>query len=310
MKQANVNREWHSLSPQEIFEKLDCGTMGLSSEAVAERIVKYGKNTLPEAKRVTLFQIILSQLLNPLIFILIVTAIASVVIGEAKDAIFIILVIFINSTIGAYQEYNAEKSASSLQKMLKIKAWVKRNAKKKKLFSEEIVPGDLVYLESGVKVPADMKLLEAADLEIDESFLTGESIAAKKEIGELSASSVVAERRNMVFAGATVLKGRGLGVVVETGINTEVGKISEHVSHSKSAKPPLVQRMERFIGQISVLIILLSVVLAFLLRTQGMDYTAIFFFVVALAVSSIPEGLPVALTVALSIATKRMSKKM
>jgi P-type E1-E2 ATPase len=246
---------------------------------------------------------------NPLIFILIAAAVASIAIGEGKDAIFIILVIFINSALGTYQEFNAERSANSLQKLMKIKARVRRDDKESEVPSEELVPGDIVILESGMKVPADMRLLEVSTLEIDESFLTGESIAAKKNIDLLPESLGVADRTNMAFAGATILKGRGVGVIVSTGIDTQVGKISRDVTESASAKPPLVQRMEKFIKQITIFIIALSIVLAVVLRMQGMDLIAIFFFVVALAVSAIPEGLPVALTVALSIATKRMAKR-
>jgi magnesium-transporting ATPase (P-type) len=137
-----------------------------------------------------------------------------------------------------------------------------------------------------------MRLIEVSGLEIDESFLTGESIAAKKQIGLLQENLGVAERTNMAFAGSTVMKGRGVGVVVCTGIDTQVGKISQDVTESASAKPPLVQRMEKFIKQISIFIIALGVILAVILRMQGMDTTAIFLFIVALAVSAIPEGLP------------------
>lgn len=311
MKHQNTigKEHWQALSEEEIFSKLKTSDKGLTQEGVKERIEEYGENKLPEGKKVTLVKIILHQLLNPLIFILVAAAIASVLIGEGKDAIFIFLVIFINSALGTYQEFNAERSADSLQKLMKIKARVRRDGKETEVPSEELVPGDIVLLESGMKVPADMRLFEVSGLDIDESFLTGESIAAKKQIDVLEKNIGVAERTNMAFAGATVMKGRGVGVVVCTGIDTQVGKISQDVSQSTSAKPPLVQRMERFIRQISIFIIALSVILGVILRLQGMDYTAIFFFVVALAVSAIPEGLPVALTVALSIATKRMAKR-
>ncbi len=304
-----AKEHWHAFRKETIFSKLNTSENGLNQEEINKRIQFYGSNKLPGSKKVTLVQIILHQLFNPLIFILVAAAVASVAIGEGKDAIFIFLVIFINSALGTYQEYNAEKSASSLQKLIKIKARVRRDGKEKEVPSEKIVPGDIVLLESGMKVPADIRLLEISGLEIDESFLTGESIAAKKQIDILQENLGVAERKNMAFAGATVLKGRGIGVVVCTGIDTQVGKISQDVTESASAKPPLVQRMETFIKQISISIIILSVILAILLRLQGMDITAIFFFVVALAVSAIPEGLPVALTVALSIATKRMAKR-
>ena len=304
-----AKEHWQAFNKEEIFSELKTSEGGLNQEEVNKRLQFYGENKLPQGKGVTLMQIILHQLLNPLIFILVAAAIASVAIGEGKDAIFIFLVIFINSALGTYQEYNAERSASSLQKLMKIIARVRRDGKEKEVPSEELVPGDILMLESGVKVPADMRLIEVTALEIDESFLTGESIAAKKQTEVLQENLGVAERTNMAYAGATVLKGRGMGVVVCTGINTQVGKISQDVTESASAKPPLVQRMDKFIKQISIFIIALSVVLAVVLRMQGMDITVIFFFVVALAVSAIPEGLPVALTVALSIATKRMAKR-
>lgn len=304
-----AKEHWQAFSEDLIFSELKTSEKGLNQEEVEKRLNFYGGNKLPDAKKVTLMQIILHQLLNPLIFILVAAAVASIVIGEGKDAIFIFLVILINSALGTYQEFNAERSANSLQKLMKIKARVKRDGKETEVPSEDLVPGDIVLLESGMKVPADMRLLEVSGLEIDESFLTGESIAAKKQTAILQENIGVAERTNMAFAGATVMTGRGLGVVVCTGIDTQVGKISQDVTESASAKPPLVQRMEKFIKQISVFIIALSVILAVILRMQGMDLTVIFFFVVALAVSAIPEGLPVALTVALSIATKRMAKR-
>ncbi|MDR7127781.1 magnesium-transporting ATPase (P-type) [Algoriphagus sp. 4150] len=311
MKNQNIlaQEQWQAFGEEDVFSGLNTSEKGLHQEEVKKRIAFYGENKLPESKKITLIKIILHQLLNPLIFILVAAAVASVAIGEGKDAIFIFLVIFINSALGTYQEFNAEKSANSLQKLMKIKARVRRSGKESEVPSEELVPGDIVFLESGVKVPADMRLLEVSGLEIDESFLTGESIVAKKQLAVLEENIGVAERTNMAFAGATVMKGRGIGAVVCTGIYTQVGKISEDVSGSASAKPPLVQRMEKFIRQISVFIVVLSVFLGIVLRMQGMDFTAIFFFVVALAVSAIPEGLPVALTVALSIATKRMAKR-
>lgn len=304
-----AKENWQSFHEEEIFRELKTSENGLNQEEAKKRLAYYGENKLPEGKKVTLIQIILRQLMNPLIIILVAAAIASVSIGDAKDAIFIFLVIFINSALGSFQEYNAEKSASSLQKLMKIRARARRDGKETEIPSEELVPGDIVLLESGMKVPADMRLLEVSGLEIDESFLTGESIAAKKQTGVLQENLGVAERINMAFAGATVMKGRGMGVVVCTGIDTQVGKISQDVTESASTKPPLVQRMEKFIKHISIFIIGIIIILAFVLRMQGMDLTAIFFFVVALAVSAIPEGLPVALTVALSIATKRMAKR-
>ncbi|MCA1796320.1 MAG: HAD-IC family P-type ATPase, partial [Geobacteraceae bacterium] len=300
---------WHKETTHKILAHLNTSSAGLSSTTAEQRLQLYGENRLPQGQQRTLWNIVLHQFISPLIFILIAAAIASIAIGEPKDAIFIFLVIFINSALGAYQEYNAEKSASSLQQLLKISARVRRDETEQEIASEELVPGDIVVLESGIKVPADVRLCQASNLSIDESFLTGESIAAQKNTQVLPEDTGVAERVNMAFAGATVMSGRGIGVVVETGSSTQVGHIAQKVSKGKSAKPPLIQRMEKFINQITVFILILSVILAIVLRLQGMDFAAIFFFVVALAVSAIPEGLPVALTVALSIATKRMAKR-
>ncbi|MFO7719376.1 MAG: HAD-IC family P-type ATPase [Gillisia sp.] len=300
---------WHAMEDSAIFDTLKASKVGLSPEEVKSRRETYGENKLPEGKKVTILAIILHQLLNPLIYILIAAAIASVAIGEAKDAIFIFLVIVINSAIGTYQEYSAEKSAATLQKLLRIKANVRREGKQLSIPSEELVPGDVVLLETGIKVPADIRIIESSGLEMDESLLTGESVSVKKQIGTLAENLGIAERKNMAFAGSTVLYGRGWGVVVSTGLESEVGKISMHVTGSESAKPPLVQRMEKFIQQIGILIIVLSLIIGVMLHFQGLALMDIFFFVVALAVSAIPEGLPVALTVVLSIAGKRMAKR-
>lgn len=308
-KSSISDKKWHSIEKEEVFELLKTSPEGLDSAAVKERFASFGPNKLPEKHKISIWKIIISQLINPLIFILIAAAIASILIGEGEDAIFIFLVILINTAIGAYQEFNAEKSAASLQKLLRIRSKVKRDGAEKYLDSEELVPGDLVFLESGNKVPADLRMIEVQGLEIDESFLTGESQAVIKNTEVVKKETVVADRKNIAYAGSTVMSGRGIGICIGTGLDTEVGKIAQHVSEGESAKPPLIHRMEKFTKKIAYIVIVLSVILAVLLRIQGMDMAAIFFFVVALAVSAIPEGLPVSLTVALAVATKRMAKR-
>jgi len=306
----NFNRKnWHALEEEVIFKALESNQAGLEPGEAASRQSAYGKNALPMKKLPSIWTILLHQIKNPLIFILIAAAILSLALGDAKDVIFILIVIILNSVLGAYQEYNAEKSAASLQNLLKIKANLRRGGKEVEIDSEELVPGDIVLLASGDKVPADLRLLEAKNLASDESFLTGESIEASKKVGRLSENMGIAERTNMAYAGAVITSGRGMGIVVETGTNTEVGQIAEQLSESESASPPLVTRMEKFTKQISVVVLLISVFLAVLLRLQGLDFAAIFFVVLALAVSAIPEGLPVALTVALSIAASKMAKR-
>lgn len=300
---------WHALELQDVYEELRSGPEGLNDSEAAQRLHYYGPNALPARKVPTIWAILTHQILNPLIFILLAAAVASLAIGEHADALFILIVIVLNSGLGAYQEHQAEKSAAGLQSLLKIKARVRRSGTEREIPSEEVVPGDIVLLESGMKAPADLRLIQASGLAVDESFLTGESVAVTKSTEILPEAVGVGDRRNMAFAGSTVTSGRGVGVVVATGRETQVGLIAETVTQSESGKPPLVLRMERFVKHITVLVLGLSAVLALLLRSQGQDLAMIFFFVVALAVSAIPEGLPVALTVALSIATRRMSAR-
>jgi magnesium-transporting ATPase (P-type) len=308
-KDAILEKKWHTIDAEEVLGILDTSMEGLSQEEAQQRLKAFGPNKLPDKVKINIWKIILSQLINPLIFILIAAAIASVLIGEGNDAIFIFLVIFINTAIGSYQEYNAEKSAANLQSLLRIQARVLRDGAEEDIDSEELIPGDLVFLESGSKVPADLRIIETNGLEIDESLLTGESQAVNKNTTVVKKDVGVADRKNMAFAGSTIMSGRGKGIVTTTALETEVGKIAQNVSVGESAKPPLILRMEKFTRNIAYIIIVLSVLLAILLRFQGMDIAAIFFFIVALAVSAIPEGLPVSLTVALAVATNRMAKR-
>lgn len=301
--------KWHALEILDVYEKLEGGPEGLDEQESAHRLKYYGPNTLPAKEPPSVWAILIQQILNPLIFILLAAAVASVVIGEAADAAFILIVIALNSGLGAYQEYQAEKSAASLQLLLRIKARIRRGGREFSAPSEDVVPGDIVLLESGNKVPADLRLVQANSLAADESFLTGESMASEKNTAPLPGDTGVSDRKNMAFAGSTITSGRGVGIVVGTGIETQVGLIAQTVSESEGGKPPLVLRMELFVKHISILALVISAGLALLLRYQGQDLATIFFFVVALAVSAIPEGLPVALTVALSVATKRMADR-
>ena len=301
---------WHAMESDAVFAKLHSGPGGLSDDEARRRLDMVGPNTLPHRKPPSGLSIFISQFKNPLIFILLAAAIASIAIGEVVDALFILAVVLFNSILGAYQEYNAEQSASSLQTLLKIRAKVLRDGQVHEIPSEELVPGDIVLLETGHKTPADLRLFEERNLTVDESFLTGESEVVSKNAKLVSENVGLTERTNMAFAGSNVISGRAKGVVVATALQTQVGQIAESVMESESAKPPLVLRMEKFTTQISIVIIGVSLLLAALLFfVRGETLTEVFFIVVALAVSATPEGLPVALTVALSIATRRMSKR-
>lgn len=304
-----VETPWHALTAREVMDTLQTGEDGLTADEAGERLLLFGQNKLPEKKPVTIWQIIIHQIANPLVFILFAAALASLAIGEVTDAFFILIVVLLKTVLGTYQEFKAEKSASALKNLMKLNATVLRDGKRIVVASEELVPGDIVYEESGSKMPADVRIIESNNLTVDESFLTGESVPVSKTTAPLERDKQLTDRKNIGFAGGTVMSGRAKGVVVATGMNTQVGAIAKVVSSTKSSSPPLVIRMEKFTRNISLIVVVLSAILAFLLYLQNYEVSAIFFLVVALAVSAIPEGLPVALTVVLSIATKRMSRR-
>ncbi len=300
---------WHALSPEEALKRLKSAEGGLSAEEARQRRERLGPNLLPSKEPPGLLAILLHQFKSPLIYILLVAGAVSLLMRETTDAVFIMAVLVLNAGIGTWQEWRAERSAASLQKLLVVQTRVRRAGKEATLSAEELVPGDIVILESGNRVPADLRLLKARNLAVDESLLTGESLAVEKTASPVDETTAVSDRASMAFAGSTVTSGRGEGLVAATGLRTEVGRISESVTEAASEKPPLLVRMERFAHQISYIVVGASVLLALVAVWRGMPLAEVFFLAVALAVSAIPEGLPVALTVALSVATSRMAKR-
>ena len=300
---------WHALAEDEVLDKVQTSPEGLTPAQAAERLREFGRNLLPGKAPPTAPAIFLRQFLSPLIYILLAAAVVSAWLGDARDAGFILAVVLLNAGLGAFQEWKAERSAASLQQLLRVTARVRRGGELAEVNAEELAPGDLVYLESGARVPADLRLTATNRLAVDEALLTGESLPVEKRPAPLAAELPLADRRNMAYAGSTVAAGRGAGWVVATGARTEVGKIVRDVSGAPSAKPPLVLRMERFSRQISWLVLAAAGVLGVVAFAHGMPLLEVFFLAVALAVSAIPEGLPVAMTVALSIATNRMARR-
>jgi len=300
---------YYNNSVESVLKSLNTTRNGLSDEEVKKRRDKCGMNRMPVHKKAGLLKIFLAQFLNPLIYVLLIASVVTIVLEEYTDAIFIAVVLLLNAVIGTAQEYKAEKSAAALQQLVKVMAKVRRGGSVVTIDSEELVPGDIVFLESGNKVPADVRLIEANDLKIDEAFLTGESEGIMKVTDPLQGELVVGDRKNMSYAGSTILYGRGVGVVTATALYTEIGKIAGTIKTTVSFKPPLVIRMEKFAKQVAYIIMVVVVVLGLVGALQGMPLHDIFFLSVALAVSAIPEGLPVAITVALSISTSRMAKK-
>lgn len=300
---------WHALSSHEARAQLHSEIDGLSQEEAEARLQAFGSNTLPAPAPPTLWEVILHQFTSPLIYILLIAAVVAMLIGDFKDAAFIFAVLALNASIGTYQEWRAEQQAHALQGLLKIQANVRRGGRVQRLAAEELVPGDVVLIESGDKIPADLRLIRENNLAIDESFLTGESVAVEKHTGNVDEATPVSDRSNMAYAGATVMTGRGVGLVVATGIHTEVGQIASSITETEGAKPPLLIRMDRFARQISVIVLLAAGLLGLWMVSRGVPFADVFFLMVALAVSAIPEGLPVALTVALSISTSRMAQR-
>ena len=301
---------WHTLESEAVLAALDTTLAGLSPEQVEQRLQHFGHNELPTQEPPTLLHIVLHQFQSPLIYILLAAAAVSLLIGDFKDAIFILIVVLLNAGLGAYQEHRAERSAAALQSLLHIDATVRRNGEDEEVDARDLVPGDIVLIESGDRVPADLRLARAANLSVDESLLTGESVAVSKRSAVLAQADIpLGDRVNMAYAGSTVMAGRGMGVVVATALVTEIGRIAAVTTSGEATKPPLLIRMEHFVRVISLIVLGATAALAAISLAQGTPLLQVFFLAVALAVSAIPEGLPVALTVALSIAVNRMAQR-
>ncbi len=300
---------WYLYSVKEVLEKLNVDKLGLTNKNVKLSQEKYGLNVLPKKKRDSIFKIILRELLNPIVLLLIVTVVFSLIIGEIVDACAIIFIILIDLFLGTFQEWKAEKTAESLQELIKDKVRVIRNGEETEVNSEELTIGDIILLESGDRINADARLIEAHNLQVDESILTGESLSVTKEIEKIKSDVTLADRKNMVYAGTNVTTGRATAVIIAVGVNTEIGKIASNVVSRKDEASPLTIRMNKFSKQISILIIIVAIIIAIILFAKNVPGTKIFLSVIALSVSAMPEGLPLALTMALTIASNKMAKK-
>jgi len=300
----------HTLSGDDVLAIMHSSPDGLSQDEVHQRQQQYGINELPRAKPPGAFEIILRQFASPLIYVLVAAALLSAAIQEWSDAGFITGVLLINAIIGSIQEFSAQRAAAALHELITTGCRVLRDGESYEMNARELVPGDIIYLESGDRVPADVRLLHTHDLEVDESLLTGESQATLKDASALLLEEdVLGDRRNMAFAGTLVARGRGQGVVVGTAFATELGRIASEVLGRAPAKAPLLVRMERFTNRIAMFVGVAALIMAIVAFSRGMPLAEIFLLSVALAVSAIPEGLPVALTVALAIGMRRMAKR-
>jgi Ca2+-transporting ATPase len=301
---------WHAAPPSDVFEALAAAPQGLSAGEAAARLARCGRNTLPRAAPPGLARVFLRQFRSPLIYVLLAAAAVSLAIGQWADAAFIFAVLLVNAAIGTTQEYRAERAAQALQALVTPRADVLRDGEVREVLAEVLVPGDVVLLAPGAKVPADLRLASSRNLTVDESLLTGESLAVAKDAAALAERAAgLAERVNMAYAGTLVSAGRGRGVVVATGARTEIGRIAAAVAGRAPARPPLLARMERFTRVIAVAVGLAALAVAGIELARGASPGEIFLLAVALAVSAIPEGLPVALTVALAVGMERMARR-
>ena len=300
----------HAESAENVLDSLSSSHHGLSLQEAKQRLQQYGFNRLPKLKQAGVFRVFIHQFSSPLIYVLFAAAALSIVIKEWSDAGFIFAVLLINAIIGTVQEFSAQQAAAALQDLVRTCSRVLRAGDSYEIQSEELVPGDIVVLESGDRVPADMRLLTENNLEIDESLLTGESLSITKNADViLDEETVLADRQNMVFAGSLVVRGRAHAVVVTTALLTELGNIAASVLGKSSGKAPLLVRMETFTHRVAIIVGVAATIMSVIAFMRGMPIDEVFLLAVALAVSAIPEGLPVALTVALAVGMRRMAKR-
>jgi len=307
---ADGSGNWHSLPTEEVASLFDTGYDGLTGAEAQRRLSSYGTNALPLPRLPGFPRLFLRQFISPLIYVLLAAMVVSLVVGKLADASFIGMILLLNALIGALQENHANQSAQALRKLMVSRVRVVRDGQVTEIDAEDLVPGDLVLLGSGDRVPADLRLLESVGLEVDESVLTGESLPVYKNSDELfDVDTPVAERSNSCFAGSLVAAGRGRAVVTATGMQTEMGRLSLTMDTAQTVKPPLFQRIERFSKKLTIALLIAVTLLAAIELARDTEPLVIFMTAVALAVSAIPEGLPMALTLVLSIGTRRMVKR-
>ena len=303
--------DWHCLGADEALAAVDATLAGLASAEARSRLARFGRNVLPSKPPPGWLAIGLRQLKSPLVYVLLAAALVALALGDLTDAAFIGVVLGVNSILGGWQEWHAEQQSQGLKKLLRIRATVLRDGAFVEVDAEELVPGDIVQVESGQRIPADLRLTDARGLEVDEALLTGESLPVGKDaLWTGRPDTALGDRRNMLFAGSTTARGRGRGAVVATGTASVIGGLAIAMAETVSGKPPLIERMERFSRAIALIVLAAAVVIGLvgvLLHGQGL--ATMFIFGVALAVSAIPEGLPVALTVTLAIASRRMAAR-
>lgn len=301
---------WHALDGASCLQQLDSQSNGLTAEQVRQRVQQYGPNSLPSAPPLPAWRRFLRQMQNTLIYVLLGCAGLTLLLGHWLDSLVILGVVLINALVGFIQEGRAEQAMRAIAGLLSLHCRVRREHGLQELPAEQLVPGDIVLLEEGDRVPADLRLLNCRDLRIEEAALTGESLPADKQSEPVSSSAVLADRQSMAYSGCLVSTGSGYGVVVATGQATELGRISHLLQQVEALQTPLLRDMARFARQLSLAILVLAaatLAFGFLLR----DYSSaeLLMASVGLAVAAIPEGLPAVLTIILALGVQRMARE-
>ena len=301
---------WHALSVAAVLDRLDTAESGLSSEDAARRLAETGPNELAASRRVSPWSLLLAQLKNVLILILLVAVGLSALLGHALEAVVIAVILLFAVVLGFVQEYRAERAIEGLRRMAAPVATALRDGEERDVAARELVPGDVVRLEAGARVPADARVMEAVNLEVDEAALTGESLPVRKASEPLAGVGLaVGDRDNMVYAGTAVTYGRGSAVVVETGMRTEFGTIARLLQGVESRRTPLQENLDR-VGQVLARAALAVVALIVLLGVlRGQSFWDMVIFGIALAVAVVPEALPAVVTISLALGAQRMVKR-
>lgn len=302
---------WSHLSVEKIEKKLETDRRnGLTEEEVKRRQKAHGLNKLPQKKGTPSWLKFLEQFKDVLIYILLFAAVVTFILGHYVDTVVILLVAVVNAIIGYVQESKAEKALEGIKNMLSLEATVFRNGEKHDIQADELVPGDIVSLDPGAKVPADIRLFQVDRLKVEESPLTGESTSVEKQTGELEKDTPLGDRTNMVFSGTTVSSGTAKGMVVETGESTQIGQINRSMNEVVEMKTPLLIQTDRFGKTISVVILILAVLLfAAGLLIHDYEWGELLLSVISLTVAAIPEGLPAILTIILALGVQSMADK-
>ncbi len=302
--------KFYNSNQKEVFEELATGETGLKQKEADARLKKYGLNQLKEKKKDPWWKLLLEQFNSPVIWVLLGAVAISIAIGEVVDAIVIAIILIINAVLGFFQEFKAEKAIEALKKMTSLKAVVLRDGKHMKIDATELVPGDVIILETGEKIPADARLIECTGLETQEATLTGESSPVRKIEEVIDGQHIVADQHNMVFTGTIITRGHGKAIVIGTGMKTEIGKIAHMIQETKTEMTPLQKQLDKlgkWLG-VATLVICGIVFGTGMIIHQG-SWLELFFVAVALAVAAIPEGLPAVVTISLSLGVQRMIKK-